>query len=66
MFLGLRTGIYHVKDIANAKDWYSKLLGIQPYFDQAFYAGYNVGGHELGLVPDEKSGEDCSPTTIAY
>ena len=53
MFLGLRTAIYHVNDIEKGKDWYSRVLGIEPYFDQPFYVGYNVGGYELGLQPDE-------------
>ena len=50
-FLGLRTAIYHAPDLAKAKSWYSKILGIQPYFDQPFYVGFNVGGYELGLDP---------------
>lgn len=51
-FLGLRTVIYHAPDLARAKAWYSSALGIEPYFDQPFYVGYNVGGYELGLDPD--------------
>lgn len=54
-FLGLRTVIYHAPDIAKAKEWYSKALGIAPYFDQPFYAGFNVGGYELGLNPDSSN-----------
>ena len=53
MFLGLRTVVYYVNDIAKAKDWYSSILGVEPYFDEAFYVGFNVGGFELGLHPDE-------------
>ena len=52
MFLGLRTAIYHVPDIAKAKAWYSAAFGLKPYFDQPFYVGFNIGGYELGLVPD--------------
>ena len=52
MFLGLRTVVYHTDDLNGAKDWYSSVLGIQPYFDQPFYVGFNVGGFELGLDPD--------------
>lgn len=52
---GLRTAIYRVADIAQAKEWYSRVLGIQPYFDQPFYVGYNVAGYELGLQPDESN-----------
>jgi predicted enzyme related to lactoylglutathione lyase len=54
--LGLRTVIYHVPDLANAKTWYSRVLEHEPYFDQPFYVGYSVGGFELGLIPDGHSG----------
>jgi predicted enzyme related to lactoylglutathione lyase len=52
-FLGLRTVIYYVPgtDMDRAKTWYRTLLGIEPYFDQPFYIGFNVGGFELGLHP---------------
>jgi predicted enzyme related to lactoylglutathione lyase len=50
-FLGLRTAIYHAPDIGKAKAWYATVLGIEPYFDQPFYVGFNVGGFELGLDP---------------
>jgi predicted enzyme related to lactoylglutathione lyase len=48
---GLRTVIYYVNDMERAKAWYRALLGIDPYFDQPFYIGFNVGGFELGLHP---------------
>jgi predicted enzyme related to lactoylglutathione lyase len=52
MFQGLRTAIYKVSDLERAKSWYSDVLNIQPYFDEPFYVGFNVGGFELGLDPD--------------
>jgi predicted enzyme related to lactoylglutathione lyase len=52
-FHGLRTTIYKVTDIKKAKAWYSNVLGIEPYFDEPFYVGFNVGGYELGLQPEE-------------
>src|SRR5262245_21536864 len=52
MLLGLRTAIYRTPDVAEGKRWYMKALGIAPYFDQPFYVGFNVGGYELGLMPD--------------
>lgn len=63
-FLGLRTAIYKVPDIQAGKKWYRTILGFDPYFDQPFYVGFNVGGFELGLVPDEKSVRGNSP--VAY
>ena len=56
MFLGLRTAIYPVSDLEKAKAWYEKVVGAKPYFDQPFYVGFSVGGFELGLLPDGKSG----------
>jgi predicted enzyme related to lactoylglutathione lyase len=50
--LGLRTIIYKVPDLAAAKTWYSAILGFEPYFAEAYYVGFQVGGFELGLDPD--------------
>ena len=67
MFLGLRTAKYEVADMAKAKEWYSKVLGIQPYFDEpAFYVGYNVGGYDLGLVPEPKAETKRAAAGVAY
>ncbi|AOW15518.1 bleomycin resistance protein [Hydrogenophaga crassostreae] len=52
MLLGLRTAIYPAPDLAAAKRWYSQVLGAEPYFDEAFYVGFQVGGFELGLLPN--------------
>lgn len=52
MFLGLRTLIFHVPELSAAKEWYREVLGFGPYFDEAFYVGFNVGGYELGLLPE--------------
>lgn len=49
---GVRTFIYPVKDIARAKTLYSKLLGIEPYADEAYYVGFRVGDQEIGLDPN--------------
>ena len=49
---GIRTVIYPVKDIARAKALYSKLLGVEPYADEAYYVGFRVGDQEIGLDPN--------------
>jgi predicted enzyme related to lactoylglutathione lyase len=50
--LGLRTVIYPAPDLEAAKAWWTAALGVTPYFDQPFYVGFEVGGYELGLLPD--------------
>ena len=65
-FLGLRTAIYHAPDLEKAKAWYSKSLGIEPYFDQPFYVGFNVGGYELGLDPDPSSKSEGAGGVLVY
>lgn len=54
MVKGLATVIYHVPDLDSAKAWYAAAFQQQPYFDQPFYVGFNVGGYELGLDPGGK------------
>jgi len=66
MFLGLRTAIYHVSDIDKSKHWYSEVLGVQPYFDQPFYVGFNVGGYELGLQPGAATSAEKADGAVAY
>jgi len=49
---GLRTTIYKVSELAKAKAWYTKAFATAPYFDEPFYVGFNIGGYELGLLPE--------------
>lgn len=55
MILGLRTVIYGVKDLDKSKKWYAQVFGVSPYFDEPFYVGFNIGGYELGLDPNQES-----------
>lgn len=48
---GLRTVIYPAPDLDATKAWWTASLGLEPYFDEPFYVGYEVGGYELGLLP---------------
>jgi predicted enzyme related to lactoylglutathione lyase len=66
VFLGLRTAVYDAPDITKAKAWYSKVLGEQPYFDQPFYVGFNVGGYELGLLPTKDTAGKRARAGVAY
>ena len=55
MTSGMRTVVYPVKDLAQAKTLYGKLLGVEPYADEAYYVGFRVGDQELGLDPNGHS-----------
>ena len=46
---GIRTMIYPVKDIAQAKALFSKLLGVEPDMDEAYYVGFRVEDQDIGL-----------------
>ena len=65
-FLGLRTVIYKVPDIDKAKKWYAGAFGVAPYFDMPFYVGFNIAGYELGLQPNEESGQPKSENVEMY
>jgi predicted enzyme related to lactoylglutathione lyase len=61
---GLRTCIYKVSDVPVATEWYTKAFGVAPYFDEPFYVGFNIGGFELGLQPEENPNK--AENTITY
>jgi len=65
-FHGLRTVVYTVDDLTGARDWYAEVLGTDPYFDEPFYVGFNVGGYELGLQPSEENRTPGVGGTNAY
>lgn len=64
--LGLRTTIYIVGDIEKAKDWYALAFKTEPYWDEAGYVGFNIGGYELGLLPDENPTTEKIESVITY
>ena len=49
---GIRTVIYPVKDIAQAKAQFKALLGVEPYADETYYVGFKVGDQDIGLDPN--------------
>lgn len=44
--------VYPVSDLEGAKAMYSKLLGVEPYADGAYYVGYKLDDFEVGLDPN--------------
>lgn len=49
---GITTVIYPVKDLERAKATFSKLLGLEPYVDSAYYVGFKAGDLDIGLDPN--------------
>lgn len=66
MFQGLRTVAYQVEDIEEAKIWYIEATGIEPYYDEPFYVGFNIGGYELGLQPVERGQAPDAGRVVVY
>ena len=52
---GVKTIIYPVKDLARARTLYGKLLNVEPYMDEPYYVGFEVGGQDVGLDPNGHS-----------
>ena len=64
--LGLRTTAYMVGDLKKATAWYTNAFQTQPYFDEPFYVGFNIGGYELGLLPEENPTTEKAESVFAY
>lgn len=66
MPLGLRTCIYKVSDLNQAKVWYSQCFLTKPYFDEPYYVGFNIGGFELGLQTETKAKKEIAENAVTY
>ncbi len=64
--LGLRTTIYKVGHLEQAAAWYAKAFETQPYFQESYYVGFNIGGYELGLQPEEIPTTDKPASVVTY
>jgi lactoylglutathione lyase len=64
--LGLRTHGIKVPDLVKAKEWYIEAFQTKPYFNEPFYVGFNIGGYELGLMPEEEPLKERSDNILVY
>ena len=51
----MRVLVYPAKDMASAKTLFKALLGVEPYIDGPYYAGFRTGDLEIGLDPNGRS-----------
>jgi len=49
---GLKTIIYPVRDLAQAKALFTAFLGVPPTMDQPYYVGFDIGDQHIGLDPN--------------
>ena len=63
---GLRTVVYAAPDLKRARDWYTEVLGIEPYFAEDFYVGFNVGGYEFALDPARSVAHPAGSGAMVY
>jgi predicted enzyme related to lactoylglutathione lyase len=63
MLRGFATVNYWADDLEAAKEWYTELLGIEPYFERPGYYEFRVGdyGHELGLIDSRYAPASSGP-----
>ena len=52
MTSGIKTVIYPVTDLAQAKVLYGSILGVEPDMDEPYYVGFSIGGQHIGLDPN--------------
>ena len=64
MSKGFTLVVFPVKDLSAAKALYSQLLGVEPYVDAPYYAGFRVDGQEIGLDPNGHAAGQTGP--LAY
>jgi len=52
MLRGFATVSYYAADLDAAKNWYTEVVGIEPYFQMPGYIEFRVGDyqHELGII----------------
>jgi predicted enzyme related to lactoylglutathione lyase len=63
---GIKTIIYPVKNLAQAKALFDKLLGVAPYMDQPYYVGYTVEDQNIGLDPNGHAQGMTGPVTYYH
>jgi predicted enzyme related to lactoylglutathione lyase len=61
---GIKTVLHPVSDLAKAKAVYAALIGVPPQTDGSYYAGFDVEGQHIGLVPG--GGPQGMTSPVAY
>ena len=60
---GVRTILYPVRDLAKAKELFTRLAGREPMADSPYCVGYDLEGQQIGLVPNGHDSQNMTGTT---
>jgi catechol 2,3-dioxygenase-like lactoylglutathione lyase family enzyme len=52
MIKGVTVVLYPVSDLASAKALFTRLLGVEPMADEAYYVGFQLADQHIGLDPN--------------
>ena len=52
---GLKALVFPTSNLAKSRELLSRVLGIDPVFDDPAYVGFQLGGLDIGLDPNGKS-----------
>lgn len=55
-----------VRDLAQSKEWYAKVLGISPHLDLPGYVEFRVGIDALALAPSDEKSPHSAGGQVAY
>ena len=66
MFKSLKRLVYKATNLAEAKEWYSKVLGTQPIFDSPFTVIFNINGCTLSFTKTDLTLTDIPETSETY
>jgi len=64
MTSGIKTVIYPVTDLAQAKVLYGTILSVQPDMDEAYYLSFTVNGLHVGFDPNGHAKGMTGPVTF--
>jgi len=56
---GIKTILFPTSDIEGTKRLFTQLLGVEPFVDEPYYVGFQVGDVQVGIDP---TGEDRGMT----
>ncbi len=64
--LGIEEVLFFVANVESAKQWYSDLLGENPYFDEEGYVAFRLANVTIGLHPNDEKNKSGADGQVVY